>query len=114
MFSCRRLRIRYYDCREPKLIAKSKTHFREVSQSLPFFKRIKVLHLTPFELPRTATRKVKRREVIEELQRLEAKTKGENKFQSDKKADGNVAWLCDIVATVANRPRSEVSSRFKV
>jgi long-chain acyl-CoA synthetase len=72
------------------------------------------LHLTPFELPRTATRKVKRREVIEEVQRLEAKTKGENKFQSDKKAVGNVGWLCDIVATVANRPRAEVSpdSRF--
>jgi long-chain acyl-CoA synthetase len=76
---------------------------------LAFFKRIKVLHLTPFELPRTATRKVKRREVIEELQRLEEKTKGETKFKSDKKVDGNVAWLCDIVATVANRPRSEVS-----
>jgi long-chain acyl-CoA synthetase len=84
-------------------------HFREVSQGLAFFKRIKVLHLTPFELPRTATRKVKRREVIEELQRLEEKTKGETKFKSDKKVDVNVAWLCDIVATVANRPRSEVS-----
>lgn len=93
---------------------KIEQHFREVSQGLAFFKRIKVLHLTPFELPRTATRKVKRREVIEELQRLEAKTKGENKFKSDKKPDGNVAWLCDIVATVANRPRAEVSldSRF--
>ena len=85
------------------------THFREVSQTLPFFKRIKVLHVSPFELPRTATRKVKRREVIEELQRLEAKTKGESKFLSEKKTDGNVAWLCEIVATVANRPRSEVT-----
>ncbi|HRH44038.1 MAG TPA: AMP-binding protein, partial [Pyrinomonadaceae bacterium] len=85
------------------------THFREVSQTIPFFKRIKVMHITPFELPRTATRKVKRREVIEELQRLEDKTKGETKFKSDKKADGNVAWISDIVATVANRPRAEVS-----
>ncbi|HYJ91453.1 MAG TPA: AMP-binding protein, partial [Pyrinomonadaceae bacterium] len=35
---------------------KVEEHFREVSASLPFFKRVKVLHLTPFELPRTATR----------------------------------------------------------
>jgi long-chain acyl-CoA synthetase len=30
-----------------------------------FFKRVKVLHVTPFELPRTATRIVKRPEVVE-------------------------------------------------
>ncbi|HEY0658663.1 MAG TPA: AMP-binding protein, partial [Pyrinomonadaceae bacterium] len=52
---------------------KVEEHFREVSASLPFFKRVKVLHLTPFELPRTATRKVKRPEVIEMIQTLERK-----------------------------------------
>ena len=35
-------------------------HFREVSASLPYYKRVKVLHFTDIELPRTATRKVKR------------------------------------------------------
>ena len=40
-------------------------HFREVSASLPYFKRVKVLHFTDIELPRTATRKVKRREVVQ-------------------------------------------------
>ena len=100
-----------FDISLPRLEVNRKieTHFREVSQTLPFFKRIKVMHITPFELPRTATRKVKRREVVEELERLENKTKGENKFKSERKTDGNVAWLCDIVATVANRPRAEVS-----
>src|SRR4030095_1582155 len=39
---------------------KVEEHFREISASLPFFKRVKVLHITPFELPRTAPRKVKR------------------------------------------------------
>ena len=39
-------------------------HFREVSASLPYYKRVKVLHFTDIELPRTATRKVKRREVV--------------------------------------------------
>ena len=35
-------------------------HFREVSASLPYYKRVKVLQFTDLELPRTATRKVKR------------------------------------------------------
>src|SRR5438132_7035372 len=43
-------------------------HFREVSASLPYYKRVKVLHFTDIELPRTATRKVKRGEVLEIMQ----------------------------------------------
>src|SRR4029079_13784585 len=43
-------------------------HFREVSASLPYYKRVKVLHFTEIELPRTATRKVKRAEVISILE----------------------------------------------
>ena len=39
-------------------------HFREVSASLPYYKRVKVLQLTDIDLPRTATRKVKRSEVV--------------------------------------------------
>src|SRR5690606_31442227 len=46
-------------------------HFREVSGGIPFSKRVKVLHVTPFELPRTATRKVKRPEVVAMLNTLE-------------------------------------------
>jgi hypothetical protein len=34
-------------------------------------KRVKILHLTDLELPKTATRKVKRKQVVEELRRLE-------------------------------------------
>jgi long-chain acyl-CoA synthetase len=100
-----------FDIALPRLEVNKKieTHFREVSQTLPFFKRIKVMHITPFELPRTATRKVKRRDVIEELQRLENKTKGEIKTQADRKADSNVAWLIDIVAAVSNRPTAEIN-----
>src|SRR2546430_9089358 len=47
-------------------------HFREVSASLPYYKRVKVLHFTDVELPRTATRKVKRAEVVAILRTLEA------------------------------------------
>src|ERR1043165_3022893 len=46
-------------------------HFREVSSSLPFYKRVKSLYFTDDELPRTATRKVKRREVVRLIQSLE-------------------------------------------
>src|SRR4030095_16929137 len=46
-------------------------HFREVSASLLYFKRVKVLHFTDIELPRTATRKVKRREVVQIIESIE-------------------------------------------
>ena len=38
----------------------SKSISAKVSASLPYYKRVKVLHFTDIELPRTATRKVKR------------------------------------------------------
>ncbi|HYX91284.1 MAG TPA: AMP-binding protein, partial [Myxococcaceae bacterium] len=44
-------------------------HFRSISADLPFHRRVKVLRLWDGELPRTATRKVKRKLVIDELQR---------------------------------------------
>jgi len=87
---------------------KVEEHFREVSAGLPFFKRVKVLHLTPFELPRTATRKVKRPEVVEMLQALEAKSKNKTKIEADAKGDDTALWIRKIVATVSNRPLSEV------
>ena len=84
-------------------------HFREVSASLPYYKRVKVMHFWTEELPRTATRKIKRREVTSMLETLE---------DSSKKGSGSVAaddnrrdaiWLLDIVATVSNRPRNDVA-----
>jgi long-chain acyl-CoA synthetase len=83
-------------------------HFREVSAGLPFFKRVKVLHLTPFELPRTATRKVKRPEVVELLRNLEAKSKNKTKIEAEAKGDDTALWIRKIVATVSNRSLSEV------
>jgi long-chain acyl-CoA synthetase len=83
-------------------------HFREVSASLPYFKRVKVLHFTDIELPRTATRKVKRREVVRIMSALEESQKsGRSKAQES--VDKDSTWLMGIVANIANRPRSEVS-----
>ncbi len=89
-------------------------HFREVSASLAFFKRVKLLHITPFELPRTATRKVKRPEVIEMLQTLEDRAKSKTKTVVEAKGDDNAVWIRKIVASVSNRPLSDVVMEDKL
>jgi long-chain acyl-CoA synthetase len=87
---------------------KVEEHFREVSAGLPFFKRVKVLHITPFELPRTATRKVKRPQVVEMLQSLEERDRSKTKAVVESKGDDNMLWIRKIVATVSNRPLSDI------
>ncbi len=84
-------------------------HFREVSASLPYYKRVKVLHFTDIELPRTATRKVKRGEVVTILQALEANNKSDSVSPAEKSTDAEGRWLIAIVANVSNRPQSEIS-----
>ena len=93
---------------------KVEDHFREISASIPFFKRVKVLHLTPFELPRTATRKVKRPEVVEMIQTLESRAKNKSKAVLESKGDDNVLWIRKIVATVSNRPLSDIAVEDKL
>ncbi|MDM7921643.1 MAG: AMP-binding protein [Pyrinomonadaceae bacterium] len=88
---------------------KIEEHFREVAAALPFFKRIKVFHVTPFELPRTATRKVKRPEVVEMLQTMEDRDRKKTKAAVEAKGDDNSLWIRKIVATVSSRALSEVS-----
>jgi long-chain acyl-CoA synthetase len=83
-------------------------HFREVSASLPYYKRVKVLHFTEIELPRTATRKVKRGEVVMMLQALEASSKSDSTI-TERSAGAENRWLISIVANVSNRPQSEIS-----
>ncbi len=88
---------------------KIEDHFREISAGLPFFKRVKVLHTTSFELPRTATRKVKRPEVVEMLRALEERDKRKTKAEVESKGDDNALWIRRIVAVVSSRPLSEVA-----
>ena len=84
-------------------------HFREVSASLPYYKRVKVLHFTDIELPRTATRKVKRGEVIEIMETLEQSEKSGKVAFGREPPDTDSQWLVRIVASVSNRPRQEIS-----
>lgn len=93
---------------------KIEEHFREISAGIPFFKRVKVLHITPFELPRTATRKVKRPEVVEMLQTLEQRSKNKTKTIVEAKGDDNMLWIRKIVASVSNRPLSDIAVEDKL
>ncbi|HEY2866011.1 MAG TPA: AMP-binding protein, partial [Pyrinomonadaceae bacterium] len=93
---------------------KVEDHFREVSPSLPFFKRVKVMHVTSFELPRTATRKVRRPDVVEMLEAFEQRAKTKTKAAVEAKGDDNSLWIRKIVATVSNRPLSDVAIEDKL
>ncbi|MDX6613266.1 MAG: long-chain acyl-CoA synthetase, partial [Blastocatellia bacterium] len=84
-------------------------HFREVSAALPYYKRVKVLHFWNEELPRTATRKVKRREVTAMLETLEEAAKKGSAGVAPDESRRDAIWLRDIVASVSNRPRTEIS-----
>jgi long-chain acyl-CoA synthetase len=84
-------------------------HFREVSASLPYYKRVKVLHFTDVELPRTATRKVKRGEVITILQALDASGKSAGESLTNAPGDVQSRWLIGIIANVSNRARDEIT-----
>ena len=85
-------------------------HFKDVSSALPFFKRVKVLHFWDGELPRTATRKVKRREVVAAMDVLEQSMRAVSRVESSADGgNGEAAWLIELVATVSNRPRAQIS-----
>ena len=90
------------------LRSKIEEHFREVSARLPYYKRVKVLHFTDEELPRTATRKVKRREVVKMVQEIQAGRSAQVGLEREE-VTGDAAWLADIVATVSSRSANEIS-----
>ncbi|MCA1850791.1 MAG: hypothetical protein LC672_07020, partial [Acidobacteria bacterium] len=84
-------------------------HFRDVSSTLPFYKRVKVLHFWDGELPRTATRKVKRREVATALEALEQSARTVPRGSARESRAGDAAWLIDLVAIVSGRPRAQIT-----
>ncbi len=84
-------------------------HFREVSATLPYYKRVKVLQFTHIELPRTATRKVKRQEVVQIMHSLEQNQKAGRVPVANEAASLDSLWVLKTVAAVCNRPLEEVS-----
>lgn len=90
-------------------------HFKSISAEMPFYRRVKLLRLWDGELPRTTTRKVKRKQVVEELRRLErASSSGEKARQavaaaSSATGQGGVAsWLYPLLAEVAQKPVADI------
>ncbi len=75
-------------------------HFRKVSASLPFTRRIKLLHFTWTELPRTSTRKVRRNLVADKLQQLERLAK---RATNPEAFTDVVDVIADRIALVARR-----------
>ena len=88
-----------------KLRQQIEEHFHEVSRKLPLYKRVKSLYFTDDELPRTATKKVKRRQVVEDIsrQRREAEAAA---GETSEDVDSN--WLLDVVATITEKPRQAI------
>jgi len=89
-------------------------HVRAVSARLPFAKRVKVWHVFDGDLPKTATRKVKRPPVKDELLRIEAmaqKARSARDAAQGREGDG---WLFDLVAEVSRRPRAGIGHETKL
>lgn len=88
-------------------------HFRQVSQEMPFYRRVKILRLWDGELARTSTRKVKRKWVVEELKRLErvatSAQKAQKQIGAGSTGQGGVGdWLFPLIAEVVGRPVADV------
>ncbi|MCX5744138.1 MAG: AMP-binding protein, partial [Proteobacteria bacterium] len=84
-------------------------HIRKIGKSLPLYKRIKIFHLWDHDLPKTSTRKPKRREVLKELQRIERAVKGGAEAKQ-LVTSSDATWLFDLLADVAQKKRGTVSS----
>jgi long-chain acyl-CoA synthetase len=94
---------------------KIEAHVRAVSARLPFPKRVKVWHLFDGDLPKTATRKVKRPLVREELLRIEALAQKGRKARAEAQArTAGDGWLLDLVAEVSRRPRADIGPETRL
>jgi long-chain acyl-CoA synthetase len=93
------------------LRAEIKQHFSEVSSELAVWKRVKILHFWEADLPKTATRKVKRPLVVGELQRLEKATAA---TQLSTQPAGSDAWLFDLLAELTQKPRASINAQTRL
>ncbi len=83
-------------------------HVKKVSKGLPLYKRLKIFHLWDHDLPKTSTRKVRRRDVINELQKLERAAKGGAELKQ--LAHAGTSWIHDLLADVAQKKRGSITS----
>ncbi|EPX61656.1 Long-chain-fatty-acid--CoA ligase [Cystobacter fuscus DSM 2262] len=86
-------------------------HFRKKGHEMPFYRRVKVLRFTDMELPRTSSRKVKRKQVVEEFKKLDRLVASGDKARErvQHAGTGGVAdWLYPLLAEVVNRPLADI------
>ena len=88
-------------------------HVKKVSKGLALYKRIKVFHLWDLDLPKTASRKVKRKDVIKEIQRLERAAKGGAEAKQLSASTGG-SWVIDLLANVSQRKASTITSESRL
>ncbi|HLL53253.1 MAG TPA: AMP-binding protein [Myxococcaceae bacterium] len=92
-------------------------HFRQKSVEMPFYRRVKVLRLWDGELTRTSTRKVKRKQVVEELKRLERVANSGEKLRqaATTSTTGGISdWLYPLIADVLGKPASDIRPDAKL
>ena len=89
-----------------------KEHIADVSKQLPLYKRVKIHHLWDHDLPKTSTRKVKRREIIAELQTLERAASlasdARREVSAEAGSGGNTEWVREVIAQVAQKKRGQI------
>jgi long-chain acyl-CoA synthetase len=90
-------------------------HVKKVSKTLALHKRLKIVHLWDFDLPKTASRKVRRRDVVKELQRLERAAKGGAEArQLSAGGDAGGTWLYDLLADVSQKKRGGLTNETRL
>jgi long-chain acyl-CoA synthetase len=97
----------------------AREHVKRVSAGLPLYKRVKVFHLWDHDLPKTSTRKVKRRDVIKELERLEraAKAGADARKLTDGSGalqPGGTSWVHDVIADTCQKKRGAVTGASRL
>ena len=92
---------------------KLREHFSRVSADVPFWKRVKILHFWDGNLPKTATRKVKRPQVVAELQRFERAAQAGKRIE-EAGTRGDDAWLYDLLAELTQKPRGTVTAQTRL
>jgi len=97
----------YGERRREEVRAELEEHFRRVSAELAFHRRIKVLRFWDADLPKTSTRKVKRKLVVDELRKLEKLAATGEKVRPAAQGSSS-EWLQRLVAEVIGKPASEV------
>jgi long-chain acyl-CoA synthetase len=96
-----------------EVVAELRKHFDLKAARLPYHQRIKVLRFSDAPLPRTATRKIKRKEVQQMLEALEA-TAHHDAAPSQAEDWGNRGWLQSAIAALAGVEPAAVQRRMSL